>query len=86
MTEKILNIFEIKSKFSEYAKQVMAGKRFIIALRNRPFAILQPYSSSTDTKIKNKPRLKFGVLKGKFDIPDDFNEPLDSFERDFYDD
>lgn len=42
MTTKVLNIYEIKSKFSEYAKQVLKGKSFIIAIRNKPFAKIVP--------------------------------------------
>lgn len=74
-----VNIYDIKARFSYYAKKVMSGDSFIIAMRNKPFAVLKPLEIlSSNTKIK------FGVLKGKFSVPNDFNKPLERFEKDYY--
>lgn len=74
-----INVYEIKSRFSYYARQVLKGKSFIIAYRNRPFAKFAPLDSPTVTDA-----IKFGVLKGKFKVPEDFNAPLDELENEFY--
>ena len=75
-----LNIHEIKAKFSHYAKLVMKGKSFVIAIRNKPFAILSPLPES----FNRQKRLVFGAMKQRFEVPDDFNKPLKEFEKDFY--
>lgn len=77
-THKILNIHEIKAYFSRYASQVMKGKSFIIAHRNKPFAELRPLEAQAHTP------LCFGVLRGEFEVPSDFNAALDEFEKSFY--
>lgn len=74
----ILNIHEIKACFSRYAAQVMKGRSFIIAHRNKPFAELTPLKQPLRLP------LRFAVLKGQFDVPDGFNQPLPEFEKDFY--
>jgi antitoxin (DNA-binding transcriptional repressor) of toxin-antitoxin stability system len=79
MTSRLLNIHEIKSRFSHYAREVMKGKSFILAIRNRPFAELRPLPGTS------RPRIVFGVLRGKFTVPDDFNEPLEDFSASYYD-
>lgn len=75
----ILNIYEIKAKFSYYAKQVLKGQSFIIAYRNKPFAKFVPIPSEA---VQSK--IKFGLIKKKFKIPEDFNSPLLDFEKDYY--
>ena len=74
-----INIHEIKARFSYYAKQVLKGHSFVIAYRNKPFAVLSPLEKSTSEQ-----QLTFGVLEGAFNVPDDFNEPLIDFEKDYY--
>ena len=78
MSNKMLNIYEFRSRFSYYAKQVLKGRSFVIASRNRAFAEFRPLTTQSGGK------LKFGLLKGKFSIPEDFDSPLGEFEKDFY--
>jgi antitoxin (DNA-binding transcriptional repressor) of toxin-antitoxin stability system len=73
-----LNVHEIKTRFSYFAKQVMAGKSFVICIRNKPFAELRPLQVAEASKIR------FGVLKKEFELPDDFNAPLSDFEQEYY--
>lgn len=54
------------------------GGRSTIALRNRPVAELRPLRQVSTTK------LVFGVLKNRFNVPDDFDAPIASFEDDYY--
>jgi antitoxin (DNA-binding transcriptional repressor) of toxin-antitoxin stability system len=79
MTTKFLNIHEIKARFSHYANEVKRGKSFIIAMRNKPFAELKPIDPKT------KKKLVSGVLKGQFEVPADFNSPVEDFEAVYYD-
>jgi antitoxin (DNA-binding transcriptional repressor) of toxin-antitoxin stability system len=80
MSDKFINIYQMKAEFSRFAKDVMKGKKFIIAHRNRPFAELRPLEENKKRKII------FGVLKNKikFNGPDDFNDSLDNFEQSYY--
>lgn len=74
-----INIHEAKTHLSRYAKKVKAGATIELCDRNRPFARITPLPKSTSSK-----PVKFGVAKGSFDLPEDFNAPLTEFESDFY--
>lgn len=80
MSEKYVNVHEIKANFSRYLKRVQSGKSVVVALRNRPVAELRPLAQ---TKTK---KLVFGALKGRFSVPRDFDDPMGSFEADYYSD
>ena len=60
-------------------EQAAAGREFVIAKAGTPRARLVPLALPARTK-------NWGLLKGKFKVPDDFNVPLDDatlalFER-----
>jgi antitoxin (DNA-binding transcriptional repressor) of toxin-antitoxin stability system len=81
MDNKPVNIFDFKTGLSKYSKQVLKGASIIVSIRNKPFAEFRPLFSE-----KTSP-FKYGVLKAElkgFDLPDDFNDPLLEFEKDFY--
>lgn len=78
MSDRYVNVYQLKADFGRHLKRVQSGHSIIIALRNRPVAELRPLPQS------RKKRLQFGVLKDKFSIPRDFNAPLPEFERAFY--
>ncbi len=61
---------EIKENPSKYLNQVEAGESFIIVQENKPIAELKPITK------KKKPRRPFGLCKGEFTVPDDFDAPL----------
>ena len=66
----VINIHQAKTHLSRIVDEVAAGREVIIAKAGRKVARLVP--------IEPKPRpKKLGRLKGKFRIPDDFNQPLD---------
>lgn len=79
MNMSYININEIKARFSEYAKKVMQGKSFTIAIRNVPFAVLCPLPEA-----RFKKKLRFGLMQDKFTIPEDFNAPLTDIEVEYY--
>ncbi len=74
----IVNIHEAKTHFSKLIELAVNGEETIIAKSGKPVAKLVPI-------IKEKPKRRFGLLKGKIKIADDFDAPLpddilDSFE------
>jgi prevent-host-death family protein len=66
----VVNIHEAKTHLSKIVDQAAAGREVIIAKAGRRVARLVPLESGPRPK-------KLGRLKGKFRIPDDFNQPLD---------
>ena len=63
------NIHEAKTHFSKLVDAVMRGEEIMIAKAGKPAVKLVPISPQ-------KPELRFGVLKGKIRIADDFDAPL----------
>jgi prevent-host-death family protein len=70
MTMIKVNVFEAKARLSEYLDRVEQGERVVICRRNRPVAELRPMAAS-----RTSPR-PLGALKGRFDVPATFFEPL----------
>ena len=70
---------QAKTHLSRYARRVKRGETIVLCDRNKPFAEIRPIKpKSTPAKVK------LGFLKGKLELPDDFNEPLLDFEKRFY--
>lgn len=68
---RVINIHQVKTHLSRIVDEVAAGREVIIAKAGRQMARLVP--------IDSKPRPKrFGGLKGRFKVPDNFNAPLDA--------
>jgi prevent-host-death family protein len=65
---RTVNIHEAKTHFSKLIDAVLHGNEILIAMAGKPVAKLGP--------IRKKRKVKFGVLKGKFKIPKDFDAPL----------
>lgn len=77
---KPVNIHEAKTHLSRLVDQAAAGKEVVIAKAGKPMARLLPFSPAPRPK-------KFGGLKGRIRIPEDFDAPLPAsvlalFERD----
>ena len=66
----IINIQEAKTHLSRIVEEVAAGADVIIAKAGKPMVRLSPVNA------KPRPK-KLGLLDGKFEVPDDFNAPLD---------
>lgn len=67
----VVNIHQAKTHFSKIVDEAAAGREVIIAKAGRKVARLVP--------IESKPRpKKFGGLKGRIRVPDDFNAPLEA--------
>jgi len=66
---KLINIHEAKTHLSRIVEEVAAGDEVIIAKAGRPVARLVPLESIAPAK-------RFGLLRGTFSVPDDFDAPL----------
>src|ERR1700730_1776830 len=69
-----VNIHEAKTHLSRLLDRVAIGEEVIIAKAGTPVAKLVPIKSS-------RPRFKLNSAKGKFVVPDDFNDPLPKRSR-----
>jgi prevent-host-death family protein len=63
-----VNIHEAKTHFSKLLRRVAAGEEVIISKAGQPVARIVP--------ISGKPRRRFGVDLGVFEVPEDFDAPL----------
>lgn len=64
-----VNMFEAKTQLSKLVEMAERGEEVIIARAGKPVARL--------TKIDPKKRqIRFGLLKGKIHVADDFDDPL----------
>ncbi len=73
----IVNISEAKTNLSKLVDMVYHGEEVVIAKNNLPIVEL----------VIHKPKgfRKLGLLEGKIDIPDDFNDCDKEIEDMFYD-
>lgn len=71
------NIHEAKTNLSELIEKTQNGEEVIIAKAGKPVAKLSAY------KEKLKPR-KFGALKGKIWVSDDFDDEDPEINKLFY--
>jgi len=65
----MVNIFEAKTQLSKLIERVEKGEEIVIARAGKPVARI--------TKLEpQKPKIRFGGLKGKIWVADDFDAPL----------
>ncbi len=74
-----INLYQAKTRLSELVDRAAAGEEIVIARHGRPVAKLVAY------KPRAGKRRKLGLLAGKWEIPEDFDDPLpedvlDAFE------
>ena len=75
---KVINIHKAKTNLSRIAEEVAAGEEIIVAKAGKPKMKLVPI-------VHDKKKIKFGALKGKIKISDDFDAPLpEDIIDDFY--
>jgi prevent-host-death family protein len=67
---RIINIHEAKTHLSRLVDEVAGGEEIIIAKAGKPMVRLTPLTHEPTPK-------RFGLLKGKIQVPDDFNAPLE---------
>jgi prevent-host-death family protein len=64
-----INIYEAKTRLSQLVDTAAAGEDVVVSRNGKPLVRI----TRLDTP---KRRIRFGVLKGKVAIPDDFDAPL----------
>ena len=74
---KTVNIHEAKTHLSKLVERVSKGEEIIIAKAGKPVARLV-------REMPGKHQRALGTMRGKFVVPEDFNDPLPEFERLFY--
>ncbi len=67
---KPVNIYDAKTRFSQLVDKAASGEDVIISRSGKPLVRL------TRLEGEQKPRIKFGVLKGKMRIAADFDAAL----------
>lgn len=66
---KTVNVHEAKTHLSRLLRRVERGEEVVIARGGRPVARLLPFEPQ-------RARPVFGVDRGRFTVPDDFDDPL----------
>lgn len=64
-----INIHEAKTHLSRLLEQVAGGEEIVIAKAGKPIARLVPLEAPPKKR-------QLGLLKGKLNVPDDFDAPL----------
>ena len=67
---KPVNIYDAKTRFSQLVDKAASGEDVIISRSGKPLVRL------TRLEGEQKPRIKFGVLKGKVRVAADFDAAL----------
>ena len=69
MTIQTYNIQDAKANLPRLLEEVASGAEVIIAKEGKPLARISRIEEST-------PKIRFGVLKGRVKVYDDFDAPL----------
>lgn len=64
-----VNIYDAKTRLSQLVDKAAAGEDVVVSRNGKPLVRITRLESP-------KRRIKFGLLKGKLAIPDDFDAPL----------
>jgi prevent-host-death family protein len=64
-----VNLYEAKTNLSRLVDQASAGEQIVIAKGGKPMAMLMPLTPKKRT-------IRYGLMKGQFEVPADFDAPL----------
>jgi len=76
---QVVNIYEAKTRLSGLVDQAASGNDVIIARNGKPQARITAL-------VPSRGKIQYGLLKGKFTVPDDFDAPDSNIETMFYGD
>ena len=74
---RVINMYEAKTQLSALVDQAAGGDDVILARNGKPQARIT-------SLVPAKGKVKYGLLKGKFTVPDDFDAPNPDIEALFY--
>lgn len=69
MSDTTVSISEARMHLSRLVDRVAAGEEIVISRRGKPVARLTQLAA-------DRPPVRFGVLKGRIEVADDFDGPL----------
>ncbi len=69
----VVNMRDAKISFSRLVKRAAAGEEIIIAIRGKPMAKLTRI-------VERREKIPWNIYKGKMEMADDFDAPLDEFK------
>jgi prevent-host-death family protein len=72
-----VNVYDAKTQLSQLLNRVEAGEEIVIARNGRPVARLAPLAPKRPDRVP-------GLWKGRFVVPDDFDEFTKQDELDWY--
>lgn len=64
-----VNIYDAKTRLSQLVDKAAAGEDVVVSRNGKPLARITRLDAP-------KRRIRFGVLKGKLTVPEDFDAPL----------
>lgn len=64
-----VNIYDAKTRLSQLVDKAAAGEDVVVSRNGKPLVRITRLESP-------KRRIRFGLLKGKLSIPEDFDAPL----------
>jgi antitoxin (DNA-binding transcriptional repressor) of toxin-antitoxin stability system len=76
----VINMHEAKTNLSKLIEECITnGVGFMIAKAGKPLVKVEPIK-------EEKKKIIFGLMKGEFEVPDDFDAPCDEINQMFYGD
>ena len=72
-----VNVYDAKTQLSQLLNRVEQGEEIVIARNGRPVARLAPLEPQQPDRVP-------GLFKGRFVIPDDFDDFTEQDARDWY--
>lgn len=69
---KLVNLYEAKTHLSSVVDEALAGEEIVLARAGKPLVTLVPVR-------ERKPSDYYGIDRGLFTIPDDFDETPEDF-------
>ncbi len=64
-----VTVEEVEQNLHEYLHRVLEGETLVLFRKEQPVAEIRPFSGETGLR-------PFGLAKGEFVVPDDFDAPL----------
>ena len=77
---KVVNIHQAKTHLSRLVEEAASGESFIIAKAGKPMVKVIRLEAEPE-----KPKRRLGFLKGKFEVPDDFDTMFDKEIEEMFD-
>ena len=68
---EMVNIYDTKTRLSQLVDKAASGEDIVVCRNGKPLVRITQLQAP-------KRRIKFGVLKGRLTVPEDFDAPLPS--------